>query len=460
MSGRAAELAETPQALWSRAELIQALRERDIGRVFRLVSQFAGISQTRLAIACSMTQPKISGIMRGTARVESLEVFERIADGLDMPDAARMTLGLSPKVRQSPAAGTYGRRPTAAGVPQGPRSPLGSESLRRALTGSGTSGGRGADAAAMQAFRSADLQVGGGHVYASVLAYLQADVGPRLLADEDGGGDPADLTAAAALTEMAGWMAHDAGRDMAAQRHFGRSLALAQLGGDHQLGAHVLGSMSHLASHLGQSDQAMALARRGQATLRNAAPSPDLEARLLAMEARGRAGRDEAGACAKLLTRAEAALGRKQPDDHRSPWVSQFDAGSLAGEAARCMTALRDWPEARRQAETTIRLRPGGRARSRAFGQLALAMAMVAQGHPDEACPIAQDAIDSTQSLGSFLVIEQLLGLRHALRPYGLNRVVADFADRLEECLRSRLWLYQWLIRHARDFAVHHEESP
>jgi tetratricopeptide (TPR) repeat protein len=312
----------------------------------------------------------------------------------------------------------------------------------------------------MQAFRSADLQVGGGHVYASVLSYLQADVGPRLLGGDDSGGDPAGFTAAAALTEMAGWMAHDAGRDTAAQRHFGRSLALAQAGGDRQLGAHVLGSMSHLASHLGQPDQAMALARRGQATLQNAAPSPDLEARLLAMEARGRAGRDEAGACAKLLARAETALSRKRPDDDRSPWVSQFDAGSLAGEAARCMSALRDWPEARRQAEATIRLRPAGRARSRAFGQLALATALVAQGHPDQACPVAQDAIDATQSLGSFLVIEQLLSLQQALRPYSRNKTVADFAASLQECLRSRLWLYQWLIRSAREFAVEPEDSP
>ena len=43
-----------------------------------------------------MTQPKISGIMRGTARVETLEVFERIADGLNMPGHARIALGLAP----------------------------------------------------------------------------------------------------------------------------------------------------------------------------------------------------------------------------------------------------------------------------------------------------------------------------------------------------------------------------
>jgi transcriptional regulator with XRE-family HTH domain len=42
----------------------------------------------------------------------------------------------------------------------------------------GDGASRDPDAAAMQAFRSADLQVGGGHLYASVIAYLQRDVAP------------------------------------------------------------------------------------------------------------------------------------------------------------------------------------------------------------------------------------------------------------------------------------------
>jgi transcriptional regulator with XRE-family HTH domain len=102
MPGRAADLIAIPDSLWQRAEMIEALGLRDIGRVFQLLRQYAGASQTRLAIACDMTQPKVSGIMRGTARVEALEVFERIAAGLGMPDSARFALGLAPKAH--PAA--------------------------------------------------------------------------------------------------------------------------------------------------------------------------------------------------------------------------------------------------------------------------------------------------------------------------------------------------------------------
>lgn len=97
MPGRADELIEIPATLWQRAEMTEALRERDMGRVFRLVRQYAGASQTQLAIACGMTQGKISEIMREIQRVIALEVFERIADGLSMPAPARAILGLAPR---------------------------------------------------------------------------------------------------------------------------------------------------------------------------------------------------------------------------------------------------------------------------------------------------------------------------------------------------------------------------
>ena len=438
MPGRATDLIEIPDSLWQRAAMTEALRDRDIGRVFRLVSQYAGISQTRLAIACGTTQPKISGIMRGTARVEALEVFERIAGGLGMPAAARIALGLAPDYPEFlagvPPSRPDGRAPGTGrpGLAPDPRQP---GPFGLALEGS-------ADAAAMQAFRSADLQVGGGHVYASVLRYLQTDVSPRLFGAGDDGDSSAVVTSAAALTEMAGWMAHDAGEDAAARRHFARSLSLVQLGGDWQLGAHVLGSMSHLASHLNQPDEAISLAGQGQAILRQGAPTPDLEARLLAMEARGRAARREAAACAKLLTRAERLLS-ESPAGQRSPWLSRFDGGSLAGEAAQCMSLLGNWAQARRQAEEIVRLRDPGRIRSRAFGQLTLAAALIAQGHPDEACSVAQEAMDATRSLGSFRVIEQLRGLRAALRPHAASPPAAGFLERLDESLRERRWLSQ-----------------
>jgi transcriptional regulator with XRE-family HTH domain len=87
---------EVPASLWQRDAMTEALRGRDMGRALRLVRQYSGISQTQMAIAFGMTQAKVSNIMRGVQHVATLNVFERIADGLSMPGQARIVLGLAP----------------------------------------------------------------------------------------------------------------------------------------------------------------------------------------------------------------------------------------------------------------------------------------------------------------------------------------------------------------------------
>ncbi|MGE5291884.1 MAG: helix-turn-helix domain-containing protein [Micromonosporaceae bacterium] len=96
MPGRATDLIVIPGSFWQRAGVIEALGGRDIGRLFQLLRQYAGASQTQIAIACGLTQGKVSDIMRGAQKVLTLALFERIADGLQMPDSARMSLGLAP----------------------------------------------------------------------------------------------------------------------------------------------------------------------------------------------------------------------------------------------------------------------------------------------------------------------------------------------------------------------------
>jgi hypothetical protein len=85
-----------PASLWQRPDTTDALRSRDMRRLFHLLRQYAGASQTRIGIACGLTQGKVSAIMTGGYRVATLDVFERIADGLHMPSQARIALGLAP----------------------------------------------------------------------------------------------------------------------------------------------------------------------------------------------------------------------------------------------------------------------------------------------------------------------------------------------------------------------------
>jgi hypothetical protein len=397
-----------------------------------------GISQERLGGWLGLTQAQVSRIENGPP-IRNLDTLAYWARILRIPPHL-LWFKLPPDI-----SGPSSQMPPAVRLPL----PVTRATLVTPLT---TARLHDPDAVAMRAFRAADLQAGGGHMYASVVRYLQADMAPRLFGSDAGADDRSLFTAAAALTEMAGWMAHDSGRDTAASRHFGRALALVQVGGDQQLSAHVLGSMSHLASHMGQADDAIALARQGQAVLRTGPASPSLQARTLALEARGMAAKGHASRaeCSSLLIRAEKAL-EDTPAEPASPWVSHFDAGSLASEAARCMRQVGDLAQARQQAERIIILRPGPRTRSRAFGQLAMASILTAQGAPDHACAIAAEVLSATISLGSYLVITQLLQLQQQLQPYRDTSAVAEFLDCLQDTVRDRLPFYQLIATDQHD---------
>lgn len=87
---------EAPESLWSRPEMERALAARDIAGVFKLIQQYTGAAQARIGAATGLGQSRVNELMNGKRRVTSIEVLERIASGLAMPDRARMALGLTP----------------------------------------------------------------------------------------------------------------------------------------------------------------------------------------------------------------------------------------------------------------------------------------------------------------------------------------------------------------------------
>jgi hypothetical protein len=148
------------------------------------------------------------------------------------------------------------------------------------------------------------------------------------------------------------------------------------------------------------------------------------------------------GECTQLLIQAETALATSHAEEP-SQWISGFDEGSLAIETARCMRQLGGLSEAQSQAERIIVLRPGDRTRSRAFGQLILVTVLISQGKPDEACAVAAQVLDATQSLSSYPVIQQLFDFKQLLEAHRASKVVADFLVCLGQALKERLWLCQ-----------------
>ncbi|WP_194904398.1 helix-turn-helix domain-containing protein [Catenulispora rubra] len=300
----------------------------------------------------------------------------------------------------------------------------------------------GGDLPAMQAFRLADRQVGGGHLYANVVRYLERSVAPRLFGMSRSS-EVNVFSAAAALTEMAGWMAHDVGRDELARQHFDRARSLAAASADVELEAHILASLSHLAYEQHDLAEAVGLARTGQQRATQGPTSPVVAARLFAMEARGLAARGERQSCVQVLDQARVTLAAAPGGQVPSVWVSAFDPAALASEAADCFRQLGVLDEAEREAREAVALRSGDRARSRALGQLTLAEIHVAQGRYDEACAVGSEVLDATGGLSSVRVLRQLTQLQTRLAPVA-STATTDFAGRLGAALGERAWWYTW----------------
>ncbi|MEV0366283.1 hypothetical protein [Nocardia fusca] len=129
-------------------------------------------------------------------------------------------------------------------------------------------------------------------------------------------------------------MAHDAGRDDRADSHLRRALNLAKIGEDRQLVVHVMASMSHLAYERSQPHDGVRYARAGERVLDGGPVNPELESRVFAMQARDFAYFHKPYEAETMLERAENSLNGFH-DEEPSTWVSHFDEGSLASEAAR-----------------------------------------------------------------------------------------------------------------------------
>jgi transcriptional regulator with XRE-family HTH domain len=91
-----------PPAFWERPDVCQALRQRDMSALFRLLRQYLGLSQMRIGTAVGLGQGRMSEVINGIRKIRDVKVFERIADGLDMPDHARVLLGLTPRQITAP----------------------------------------------------------------------------------------------------------------------------------------------------------------------------------------------------------------------------------------------------------------------------------------------------------------------------------------------------------------------
>ncbi|MFG2439717.1 hypothetical protein [Streptomyces sp. NPDC048508] len=276
-------------------------------------------------------------------------------------------------------------------------------------------------------------------MYQSVVHYLNTAVGPGLFnekLDLDEDSDTA-FAAAVGLTELAGWMAHDAGRDDLASGHFNRALRLAQTLSDASAGTNVLAGMSHLALQTGRLHEAVEIARRGLIRL-DAGPSvPGLSARVHAMEARALAQLNAARAAMQSLEAARkslASVGTEGP----SLWIAPFDEASLASEAASVLLDLGALDIASREARRSLTLRDASRVRGRAFGQVTLTRILLAQGELNTACSVATELLSTSQSVMSLRLSRQLDFLQSEFKRHCQKSDVRDLLSSMAAAAQYR----------------------
>jgi transcriptional regulator with XRE-family HTH domain len=398
--------------LLSDDRLLRACAERDMGAVFRMLNS-RGVSTRRIAAAVDITQGRLYDYMNGKSRVEKLALFEQIADAFHIPGHL---LGLARRSWEPPPAHAAHHRADHP-PPDGD------------------------DLEAMEHFRSADRQTGGGRLYGAVVRHLGDRVAPRLV---DLGSGPQVFAAAAALTEMAGWMAHDSGHNDRAARHFARALPLARTSGDLPLAAHVAASSSHLALETGDAAGAVGWARTGLELAAQGPRIPALTARLRTMQARALAVAAQRIPAARALEQARHDLEGTADAGH--PWLSPFDAAALASECALILRDLDRLDEALTHAEQAVRLREAGRARSLALSRITLVDIHVRRGDLDAAVHAGHDLLSTSPTLGSIRVVQQLDALRRLLEPHRAYGPVREYLTRFDDARRARMLLLADII--------------
>lgn len=374
--------------LWEREDICAALDQRDIGLLFRSLRRYCGASQHRIGTAVELDQGTVCKIMNGERVVTSIDVLERIADGLGMPDDARNRLGLAPK--EDPM-----KRRTALGL--GLVATLDPSTVTSVL--------REAAAEAVEFTRELDTSAVGASTLehlTTVIAELDrsypwrpaAELFPitrayrqrvhQLLDGRPTLAEARELHVHGAyLSHILSDLSHDLGSTVAASAYAVDAYRRAEQAGHGELCAWAAGS---LAATLRWTDRPAEAATAAQKGLRRVPRRHPLAARLHARVAQAHARSSDHAACVESLRRARS-VGDRLPSKMTSRFATdsaEHVSHSIDVYAAECHVELNNWNDAARHARAAFgvgRWSPGREAGA----HLTLGTALAHLGSPDDA---------------------------------------------------------------------------
>jgi len=433
-----------PESLWRRHDVVDMCRRRDAASLLRLAnSSKYRVSQGRLASWIGSETGEVNKLINGKAgQVLRLDRWERIADALNMPDHARVTLGLAP--RQADLTLSAGVSPSDR-----PGQPLRSDVDRRellvnaALLGAASalsaaplpvSGGSRVGRADVEAVREmvtlfsrSDQRRGGGHGRSAVAHYLTSEVVGGYLrgrfADDRLRG--AMFGAAGELAYLVGWMAFDDADHAIARQSFALALDLADEGDDPALSGHILRAMAHQSIDVGRLDQATTFASLSVDSRRRSSASSRERALIGVVHARSLAAVGDKKGAAAALVLAEDDLAAARAGDGEPDRVFFFGEASLAHETACALRDMGDTDGAVREFSRSVRTRQSARfTRTHAItlGYLGAVQAQ-SSGGIEEACATWSLALDSMDGVRSGRARQVAAGMRSALGPLRGRRI-------------------------------------
>ncbi len=330
-----------PARVWREERTRDALRRRRIGYLFELAKKYAGASQTRIANVTGMSQPDVSRIMRDGREITSIDVLQRVADGLTMPDEARILLGLAPK--QWPGTPTRERaEPERESTPTSGQAPCAHpeehvDLLARLHASSQV------DAGAVELLRAhthslrlMDRRLGAPAVLGQIRLHITT-IEQALRYSLSPGVRTALGWVLADASALAGWQAIDTGDLAQAWNHFERAKHAAREAGDNNILAFAAGEQAYVLLDLGRPDHATELL--DHVISENAGRiSARVHAWLYAARAEAEAVNGDRNACRHALDQA-ARLLPDSPDDPDTPYLA-LDAAHFARWRGNCLARL------------------------------------------------------------------------------------------------------------------------
>jgi tetratricopeptide (TPR) repeat protein len=270
------------------------------------------------------------------------------------------------------------------------------------------------------AFTAADERLGGGHARSAVVEYLASDVATYLkgrFASENV--RRAMFEAAAQLSYLAGWKAHDLGLAGLAQQYYLCSFQLASESDPHAHAGYALRILAHQAMDLGRHEHCVDLADEALARAKGRVDA-SVESLFWLTAARANAASKSARKARAALSKAELLISRARAEQGPS-WAALGGPAEarLAHQAGKTLQALGDLKAAGEQYARAARCwDPQTHPRVYALALADLAETQCQQGHVEQASQTWNEALDGMPGIRSARTREAVLSLRKHLSAY------------------------------------------